>query len=545
MIMAKVTSIMKEVKKPKPQARETARLAQESTKLRMERIGQKLVDLGAAFGLHLDLIEPPDLQQDVVKPLDKYEKKTQVDLVKEAQLNSDAMRQHIRNRVRDVYRFRKKRQILTALGFLFGIGIGGYSATQAIELKKQLKESNNIIHHHLEYESRIIQDSVRNLNILKEAIQLVDKKEDDLGQNVEALRMWAMINEVTSTYEDQVDSLIAGVWALANDHLSPHLLEPAQVETAVEELGRQAKNQKKEVIRLNPYEYKFSVLAEEGTLLLMIHVPIIQGYYRLLKYVPIPILVQEGVYMQVRPEDESYLAIEEQGGLEGFVMSTYEADRCMSLQGGKLRLCDQALKYKDVTRSTCLGALYLNRHPTIQEKCTVTYRRNISHMYGIDHNRLLVISDTDQEGVLHCNGSKPLRYKKNEVQLVQVPPGCRLSNQEADFTAGENFHVQMPLQQYVHVPISLTWTSMGEKKHQEVQDALKKIREVSDSDLHKLSYVHNKIDAVSHAFKIGTIIFVAIMVAMIFFYFLELIRFKCRQCEATRLAPGASAMSQM
>ena len=86
---------------------------------------------------------------------------------------------------------------------------------------------------------------------------------------------------------------------------------------------------------------------------------------------------------------------------------------------------------------------------------------------------------------------------------------------------------------------------MGEQKHREVQEALKKIREVSNADLHKLSYVHDKIDAVNHAFKIGTIVFVTIMVAMIFFYFLELIRYKCRQCEAAKLAPRATAMPQM
>ena len=314
----------------------------------------------------------------------------------------------------------RNRRALGIIGFATSI----YNTVELLRMNAEMEG----VQVRLSVHEEILANNTWAIQLLNGQIDWISRKVDYLGLEMEqvgAAVSWVSVLEEIFTLMDKFE---LGFLQLSNRKLSPILIDPTMISSAVDELRHKMEEQGYELL-VESLEDVYSsetshVLYANMTLRTFVHLPGSKrrGEMEVFKYIPMPLQIKDQLLLPVPPT--SYLVLSKDR-TQSREMTSSLFSLCQTTK--TFLDCPQSSIYDKRVGSSCLLAMYRGNDADIIRLCEWSRQPVTDHLEQIGPNSFLLYQTVLGEVTLRCKGDRyPSRF--SGLRRVEVPPGCTVTS---------------------------------------------------------------------------------------------------------------------
>lgn len=369
------------------------------------------------------------------------------------------------------YYIREKRNALAMFNLILG-GVGfGFSLYNFEEIKR-LKENSGHIMKELEFEMNALKALNANIETLKTALGNLTEK-FAVSDTVREIR-WKI-----EMAENFVSDLLIGLNALHSEKLSPSLIPTKLLYEGVNEIQLKAKMDNLSLIEDNPFNMKFSCLAFETVLEIIVHVPLHDEIFLLYEVVNVPMFVDEKISYEFAL-DKKFLAIRNNSGI---LIEQDELNRCSKFDN--TYFCDDVVIHREID-ITCIGAIFGKKVHVVNQVCEKHFVEKHEYFLYLKNGMMLVYPYSQL--YVSCEKDQLHYPSVNFSYLVTIPKKCKGKIGSYEIKIADSIEMKTPpIKPFVLPTVNLTVEELLF-----VSNSLKRIDKVNFDDVEMLKSESSK-----------------------------------------------------
>ena len=326
---------------------------------------------------------------------------------------------------------------------VISLGLGILGTFMGLYNSHQIKTLQNDLEHTQDAHNRLVEVVQTNENHL----QKLSSSVDDLIKVIQFTKAFD-ISTIASDLMDIENQLrerlnqMTHVVQKAQDHrLAIDFIPADQLQVLYERIKAQATAMSHKMITEQPsdlFQLELSYFFDGENMQMLLHVPIVpnDSLLRLFKLHPFPLPLDKNYSIIPMVQDE-LLAIS--AGFNRFSARLSGTDLLGCHAINNVYLCERHGVLQKELNDSCLGALYLQDFPAVQELCPLFIRPASEMVQQLLDNWFLVFSPKAQTAFITCkNGTQGDAYLKVGITRIHLSPGCKMNLQKhllnADFS---------------------------------------------------------------------------------------------------------------
>jgi hypothetical protein len=416
---------------------------------------------------------------------------------------------------------RPKRQLIEAAFSVFGAGLGLYNMYELQQLKQQLAEDTDIIHHRLDKQEMQISTNTLAIQRITSALGEINSvwKEYQIVQDIKQ-----QVEDILYKYEAAVNDFVQGLSAMGQEkgRLSPYIIPPKPLYSALAKINETAKERGARMLQLNGYSYPYSLLINNSKIEIIVHVSIVERYFHLFRFHSLP-FYQNNTYLRV-DTDIKYIAVAQQDDKRGAVLSQAELDACVehTMPDYKLWACPGRILARDIYAG-CVGCLFSGKPHN--GKCRYEYAAEVDEAFLLSGGRIVVYAGSKEINTWeYCaNSTKSTKVNPLSSKIISATKGCRTVLVHSEYTAFDDeyikLHYDLPLARHVRLEVPA--------EHQDLVDEL--LRDVPKVSSDLVTFLHGQREEKkrhSYSISAGLIILAILIIVAYVVYVVGFYRFR-------------------
>ena len=263
---------------------------------------------------------------------------------------------------------RRKRQassVFEGLIQLVGFKLSLFNRQELTSIQKSLESTqteSNYVASRVDETFLRLDQSIEHTEKVYEEMMVIARTNQNLHTKHKQGMIIVEVDRLSRIFVSETSMFLTGLQALLDNHFSPLLVDPEQLQNAYNEIVDRAKEVNLAPITTDAdliFQSEVSVLGTpDDDLVCIIHIPLYSGdLMNLFRYVSAPFLLQDGLTATIRSE-KSYLALDPSGTL-GEELSEVEISHCKRFN--RIYHCGNENVLRKNLSQLCLFNLYKQR----------------------------------------------------------------------------------------------------------------------------------------------------------------------------------------